>query len=89
LLRQRYLAAEAHRPRIIFTLLEFVRSLQADTEERRERFAETFSREMADAGRPLPLRQPLFANVIAPYLGSISQREPENSERRLTKKDLS
>ena len=82
---QQYLSAEAQglRPRILSSLSEFVTALQADSQERRDSFAETFCRQMVDAGETLPLRQPLFAGVIGPYLVSAFQQKQENSERRL------
>ena len=79
LLWHQYLAAEAQGQRklMLSTLGAFVEALQEAPEERRHHFAETFCRQMADAGEMLPLREPLFAGIIGPYLVSAHQ----NGER--------
>ena len=88
---QQYLAAEAsgYRKRILATLAGFVQALQNGPEEQRHNFAETFCRQVADAGGKLPLREPLFAGVIGPYLVAAYARGEENAGRWLAHFDLS
>lgn len=82
---QRYLSAEAsgHRKSILAALREFVQSLQAGSEEQKRNFAETFCRRMADAGEKLPLREPLFAGVVGPYLVAAYENEEGDAGRWL------
>ncbi len=83
LLWRRYLAAETQgrRTRTMSALRGFVEALQATSEEQRHQFAEAFCRQVADAGAALPLREPLFAGIIGPFLVSARQQGEENAER--------
>ncbi len=86
LLWQQYLAAEAQgvRPQTLSALSKFVEALQADTQKRRDAFTEEFCCQMADDGVPLPLREPLFASIIGPYLVSSYQNRDRNAGRWLS-----
>ena len=83
---QEYLTAEVQgiRSQTLSALAAFVTALQAGSQERRDTFAETFCRLTADNRVDLPLREPLFAGVIGPYLVSAFQKKQENSERYLS-----
>jgi len=85
LLWQQYLSAEAQgqRARALSALRKFVEALQNAPEERRYQFAEMFCRQMADVGDALPLREPLFAGIIGPYLVSAHQQGVEDAGRWL------
>ncbi len=85
LLWQQYLSAAAsgHRKRLLAALAEFVQALQEGSEEQRHNFAETFCRQVADAGEKLPLREPLFAGVVGPYLVAAYEKGEENAGRWL------
>ena len=87
---QHYLAAEAsgYRKHILAALAEFVQALQEGSEEQRHNFAETVCRQIADAGQKLPLREPLFAGIIGPYLVSAYEKREENAGRWLAYFDL-
>lgn len=78
---QQYLSAEAQgqRSRTLIALRKFVEALQADSEERRQHFAETYCRQVVNEGRTLPLREPLFAAIIGPYLVSVHQQGNDNA----------
>ncbi len=80
-----YLLAESsgYRKRVLTTLAKFVQALQGSSEERRHNFAENFCRQMADAGVRLPLRGPLFASIVGPYLVSAYEKREENAGRWL------
>ena len=88
---QRYLTAEAsgYRKRILSMLAKFVQALQDGPEEQRQNFAETFCRQMADAREKLPLREPLFAGIIGPYLVAAYEKGEQNAGRWLAYFDLS
>ena len=77
-----YLSAEAqgYRPLALIALRKFVDALLADSKEHRHRFSETFCRQVADEGSLLPLRQPLFAAIIGPFLVSAHERGNDNAE---------
>jgi len=64
-------------------LRKFVEALQGASEERRRQFAEAFCRRMADAGNELPLREPLFAGIIGPFIISAYQEDKEYARRWL------
>lgn len=83
---QQYLSAEAQgvRPQTLSALATFITALQADSQERGDAFAETFCRRMADDGVPLPLREPLFAGIIGPYLVSAYQNGNSSTGRWIT-----
>ena len=85
LLWHQYLLTEAQgrRAHTLTALREFVRALQADSEERQRRFAETFCHRVADAGDMLPLREPLFAGIIGPFLVSAHQKGEKDAGRWL------
>lgn len=85
LLWRQYLAAEAQgqRKRTLAALRSFVEALQAAPEGQRNQFAEAFCRQVTDAGAALPLRMPLFASIIGPFLVSARQQGKENAARRI------
>ena len=79
---QQYLSAEAlgYRKSTLAALRDFVQSLQAGSEKQKRSFTEAFCRQMADAREKLPLREPLFAGVIGPYLVTAYQKGEEDVE---------
>ena len=81
-----YLLAEAQgvRSQTLSALAAFVTALQADSQERRDTFAETFCRLTADDGVIITPREPLFAGVIGPYLVSAYQDGNSNTARWIT-----
>lgn len=83
LLWQQYLFAEAEgiRPRFLSALSDFIGALREDTQEQRNNFAQIFCRQAADRGEILPLREPLFAGIIGPYLVSAYQNGDSNAGR--------
>ena len=58
-------------------------ALQAGPEEQRRRFSEAFCRQVADDGAALPLREPLFAGIIGPYLVTAYQKGETDAGRWL------
>ena len=86
ILWQQYLSAEAQgkRVRALLDLRSFVQAIQDGPEKQRHDFAETFCRQIVDFGETIPLRQPLFAGIIGPYLVLARQQEKEDAERWLT-----
>jgi len=85
ILWQQYLSAEAQgkRVRALLDLRGFVQALQDGLEKQRHDFAEAFCRQMVNFGEALPLRQPLFAGVIGPYLVLARQQGKEDAGRWL------